>query len=153
MTSPTRKKFLATIQIEEQHQAIVEADDRRGAHDAADELFSACNVDGFELTHHTFGVVDVEELSADDPRSAENLAVESSAGTRHPLPYRDAPTNDVLCELAHELTARECAFRGIVLDVEHEDETLYSDEARQIFDSIHDIVARVLEGDDREVRP
>lgn len=77
MTSPTRKKFLATIQIVEQHQAIVEAEDSRDAHEEADNLFSACNVDGFELTYHTFQVVDVEELSADDPRSAENLEVPS----------------------------------------------------------------------------
>ena len=77
MTSPSRKKFLATIEIVEQHQAIVEAGDRRDAHEEADNLFSACNVDGFELTYHTFQVVDVEELSADDPRSAENLEVPS----------------------------------------------------------------------------
>lgn len=153
MTSPTRKKFLATIEIVEQHQAIVEAEDRRDAREATDQLFSACNVDGFELTHHTFEIVDVEELSADDLRSAVNLEVEASVGTRQTVTSRAAPKNDVLCELVHELTARECAFRGIVLDVEHEDETLYSDEAQPIFESIHDIVARVLEGDSHGARP
>ena len=75
MTSPNRKKFLATIEIVEQHQAIVEAEDRRDAHEEADNLFSACNVDGFELTYHTFQVVDVEELAADDPTPAANAEV------------------------------------------------------------------------------
>ena len=75
MTSPSRKKFLATIEIVEQHQAIVEAEDSREAHEAADNLFSACNIDGFKLTYHTFQVVDVEELAADDPAPAANAEV------------------------------------------------------------------------------
>jgi len=75
MTSPTRKKFLATIEIVEQHKAVVEATGRRDAREAADDLFSACNVDGFELTYHTFQVVDVEEHAADDPTPAVNAEV------------------------------------------------------------------------------
>ena len=75
MTSHSRKKYIATIEIVEQHKAIVEAEDSRGAHEEADNLFSACNVDGFELTYHTFQVVDVEELVADDPRPAVNAEV------------------------------------------------------------------------------
>lgn len=66
---------------------------------------------------------------------------------------RAVPTTDVLCELAHELTVRECALGGIILDVEHDDETVYSDDAQAIFDAIYDIVSRVLEGDSREVAP
>jgi len=70
-----------------------------------------------------------------------------------PMPRRAVPTTDILCELAHELTVRECALGGIILDVEQDDETRYSDEAQAIFDGIHDIVSRVLEGDGQEVAP
>ena len=77
MTSSTLKKFRVCIQIVEDHCAIVEAEDFDGAHDAADELFSACNVDGFELKRHTFEVMDVEELGADDTKPAPNTEVSS----------------------------------------------------------------------------
>lgn len=46
MTSPTLKKFGVSIQIVENYSAVVEAADFDGAHDAADQLFSACNIDG-----------------------------------------------------------------------------------------------------------
>lgn len=75
MTSPTKRKFRVSIQIVEDYSAIVEAEDFDGAHDAADELFSACNVDAFDLKRHTFEVVDVKELAAGDPRPAVNLEV------------------------------------------------------------------------------
>ena len=75
MTSPTLKKYLVAIQIVEDHTAIVTAQDADAAYDAADELFSACNVDGFDLKRHTFEVMAVEELATDDPRPAVNLEV------------------------------------------------------------------------------
>lgn len=69
------------------------------------------------------------------------------------VPDRRLPIgNDILCELAHELTVRECALRQIPLDIEGEDETNYTDDAQTVFDVIYDIVARVL-GSDAEVQP
>ena len=59
--------------------------------------------------------------------------------------------NDVICELAHELTIRECAFKQISLDVEGDDETIYSDDAQLVFDDIHDIISRVLPSKASEV--
>lgn len=56
-----------------------------------------------------------------------------------------AITNDVLCELAHELAVRECAVRRIEMDVQDEDETRYSPDAQLVFDAIYDIVTEVLE--------
>ena len=52
---------------------------------------------------------------------------------------------DVLCELAHELTVRECTNRQIPVDQEGDDETVYSADAYLIFQSIYDIVSSVLE--------
>ncbi len=56
-------------------------------------------------------------------------------------------TTDVLCELAHALTVRECAVRQIPLDAYDgtEDETNYTEEARPVFDAIYDIVSDVLD--------
>ncbi len=59
--------------------------------------------------------------------------------SRTPIP------NDVLCELAHALTVRECAFKQIPVDQENDDETNYSDDAQVIFDDIYEIVSRVLD--------
>lgn len=75
MTSATMRKFRVSIQIVEDHCAVVAAADFDAAHDAADQLFSACNVDAFDLKRHSFEVVDVEELPTDDPRPAVNLEV------------------------------------------------------------------------------
>lgn len=57
------------------------------------------------------------------------------------------PSNDVLCELVHALTVRECAFREIPVDAHNEtdEETNYAEEARPVFDAIYDIVSDVLE--------
>jgi hypothetical protein len=55
------------------------------------------------------------------------------------------PANDILCELAHELTIRECSQRQIPVDTVCDDETIYSPDAQPIFDSLYDIVSRVLE--------
>lgn len=55
--------------------------------------------------------------------------------------------NDVLCELTHELTVRECAFKRIPLDQDVDEEIIYSSDAQIIFDAIYDIVSRVLERD------
>lgn len=60
---------------------------------------------------------------------------------------------DVLCELAHALTARECAYRGLILEDYIDDETVYTAEAQCVFDGIYDIAARVLERQDAEVQP
>lgn len=56
-------------------------------------------------------------------------------------------SNDVLCELAHAVTVRECGIRGVILDAENpdDDETRYTDEAQEIFEAIHDIASTVLE--------
>jgi hypothetical protein len=61
--------------------------------------------------------------------------------------------NDVTCELAHELTVRECLFKQIPLDVEGDEETIYSDAAQLVFDQIYDIISRVLHGYVEEVAP
>lgn len=56
---------------------------------------------------------------------------------------------DVLCELAHELTVRECRIRGVTVDAriadDHDGETLYTDEAQSVFEAIYDIVSAVLD--------
>lgn len=75
MTSPTMRKFRVSIQIVEDHCAVVAAADFDAAHDAADQLFSACNVDAFDLKRHTFEVVDVKELAADDQTPVANAEV------------------------------------------------------------------------------
>ena len=59
-----------------------------------------------------------------------------------------ALSNDVLCELAHELTMRECGVRGITVDVQvdgNEDETRYTEDAQDVFNAIYDLVCGVLE--------
>lgn len=70
-----------------------------------------------------------------------------------PITTRWIVPPDVLCELAHELTVRECAYRGFVLDDDGDDETLYTAEAQSVFDCIYDIAARVLERRNAEVQP
>jgi hypothetical protein len=60
-------------------------------------------------------------------------------------------TTDIVCELAHELTVRECAFKQTPLDKENDDETIYSDDAQLIFDGIYDIISCVLDSHDSEV--
>lgn len=105
--------------------------------------------------------LDAEDLDIDDKIYQarvlfdREIAAAGSAANSTPMPApasrRAVPTNDVLCELAHELTVRECALGGIIVDVEHDDETVYSDEAQAIFDGIYDIVSRVLETDGAEV--
>jgi len=62
-------------------------------------------------------------------------------------------TTDILCELAHELTVRECRLRLIPIDTERDDETVYTDRAQLIFDNIFEIVSRVLERSCEEVAP
>lgn len=64
-----------------------------------------------------------------------------------------SPTNDVLCELAHELTVRECRFKQIPLDADDDGETVYSRDAQLVFDSIYEIVPGVLECNAKEVQP
>ena len=59
-------------------------------------------------------------------------------------------TNDILCELAHELTVRECLGRDLRLDVASEDEVAYTAAARIIFDQIYDIVAGLLDPSSEE---
>lgn len=75
MTSPGLKKFHVCIQIVEDYAAIVAAKDIESAREEADNLFSACNIDGFELEKHTFEIVDVEALEPDDPRPVANTWV------------------------------------------------------------------------------
>jgi hypothetical protein len=66
-------------------------------------------------------------------------------------PSRDRTVfpNYVRCELAHDLTVRECLFRGVTLDAydssDDPDELHYSDEAQRIFDAIYDVISEVLE--------
>jgi len=72
MISLTHKKFYATIQIVENYTAIVAAEDLDNAWEETDNLFSACNIDGFELQTHTFEIRDVEELDPDDPSPVAN---------------------------------------------------------------------------------
>lgn len=72
MTSTVLRKFLVCIQIVEDYSAIIAAKDLADAREEADNLFSACNVDGFEIEKHTFEVIDVEELEPDDPTPVAN---------------------------------------------------------------------------------
>lgn len=60
---------------------------------------------------------------------------------------------DILCELAHELTVRECVERAIPLDVETEDDVAYTDEAQTVFIAIYDILYAVLSKPCAEVHP
>lgn len=69
------QKYLVGIRIVEDYSAVLQATDFDGAHDAADKLFSTCNIDGFTFERHTFEVTDVEQLPADDPRPAANTEV------------------------------------------------------------------------------
>lgn len=51
-----------------------------------------------------------------------------------------------VCELAHELTVRECTQKGITVDAEKENEvTEYTEEAQKVFDEIYDIISEVLD--------
>lgn len=56
-------------------------------------------------------------------------------------------SNDVLCELAHNVTVRECRIRGLALDPDDatDDETHYTDEAQEVFDAVFNIASTVLE--------
>lgn len=71
-----------------------------------------------------------------------------------PRASRPVP-EDVLCELAHALTVRECGFRHITVDAQDAtgDETVYSDDAQRIFDAIYSLVWDVLEPYCEEVMP
>lgn len=60
---------------------------------------------------------------------------------------------DVLCELAHALTVRECTIRAIPVDEDREDEVGYTDAAYLVFQSIYDIASSVLERRGAEVAP
>jgi hypothetical protein len=72
MTSPAFKKFRVSIQIVEDYSAVVAAKDLASAREQADNLFSACNIDGFELENHTFEIRDVEKLAPYDPTPVAN---------------------------------------------------------------------------------
>lgn len=52
-------------------------------------------------------------------------------------------TADV-CDLAHELTVRECDRKGIEVDY-NGDEEVYSDEAQVIFDTFFDDIEDIYE--------
>lgn len=66
-----------------------------------------------------------------------------------PTTQRLAITNDVLCELAHNLTVRECRIRDVTVDAseadDHDGESRYTDEAEGIFNTMYDIAWTVLE--------
>lgn len=68
---------------------------------------------------------------------------------KSPLP------NDVCCELAHELTLRECGITGISVDAQDagDDETRYTEEAQDVFIALYDLVCGVLEPYCEEVAP
>jgi hypothetical protein len=72
MTSPVLKKYHVCIQIVEDYSAVVAAKDLASAREQADNVFSACNIDGFDLQNHTFEIRDVEELAPDDPSPVAN---------------------------------------------------------------------------------
>lgn len=76
-------------------------------------------------------------------------------GTPRP-PAKQAPVpTDVLCELAHALTVRECGSKQIPIDAldEDGDETIYTQDAQLVFDAIYEIVSDVLEPYREEVMP
>lgn len=64
MTSSALKTFRVDIQVVEDLHVILEAADADAAHEAADETFSACNVDGFTLHRHTFQITEVSEVAS-----------------------------------------------------------------------------------------
>jgi hypothetical protein len=91
------------------------------------------------------GIVAEFEAKDDQPP----LARPSSRPTA-PVP------NDVCCELAHALTVRECAIRGITVDAQatsDDDENRYTEEAQDIFMALYDLVCGVLEPYCEEVAP
>lgn len=69
------QKYLVGIRIVEDYSAVLQAEDRDGAFEAADKLFSTRNIDGFKLKRHTFDVVEATELDPGDPRPAANTGV------------------------------------------------------------------------------
>ncbi len=72
------RKYLVGIRIVEDYSAVLQAEDRDGAFEAADKLFSTRNtrnIDGFKLKRHTFDVVEATELDPGDPRPAANTEV------------------------------------------------------------------------------
>lgn len=61
-------------------------------------------------------------------------------------------TSDICCELAHELTVRECAARDLTLDAEpSDDDVRYTEDAQDVFNAIYDIVTGVLQSSGKEV--
>lgn len=79
---------------------------------------------------------------------AELTALKTDSATA-PTIQRLAITNDVLCELAHNLTVRECRIRDVTVDAseadDHDGESRYTDEAEGIFNTMYDIAWTVLE--------
>lgn len=53
---------------------------------------------------------------------------------------------DMICELCHELTARECKLKKITLDKPHKtgEECQYTTKAQRIFDYYYDLVTTIL---------
>lgn len=93
-----------------------------------------------DVNHHVYThVLAIEaELTATETDSAPAPQSRSAA-----------LSNDVLCELAHNLTVRECRIRDVTVDAsetdDHDGETRYTDEAEGIFDALHGIAWSVLE--------
>lgn len=77
------------------------------------------------------------------------LAAPNTDSPKAPTPRSPAVTNDVLCELAHNLTVRECRIRDVTVDAseadDHDGESRYTDEAEGIFNTMYDIALTVLE--------
>jgi hypothetical protein len=86
---------------------------------------------------------------------------EFTLGDRPPSATPDAPRasrpvpNCVLCEIAHVLTVRECAYRQIPVEApgSYEDEIIYDHYAQAIFDAIYATVRNELEPYCEEVMP
>ncbi len=77
------------------------------------------------------------------------LAAPKTDSPKAPTPQLPAITNDVLCELAHNLTVRECRIRDVTVDASEADdqdgESRYTDEAEGLFNTMYDIAWTVLE--------
>jgi hypothetical protein len=77
------------------------------------------------------------------------LAAPKTDNPKASTPQPPAITNDVLCELAHNLTVRECRIRDVTVDAseadDHDGESRYTDEAEGIFNTMYDMALTVLE--------
>lgn len=49
-----------------------------------------------------------------------------------------------VCELAHKLTVLKCQDKNIEVEVQHDEDTVYTEKAKEIYNNYYEIVTNTL---------